>query len=768
MADRQSEKIKLWGIVQGVGFRPYTAKTAESLDMKGEVRNTGGLVEIYLTDTKDRITSFLDTLIAGKPAPSEIVHISRKPAPYREFSGFSIISSGTGDEETAMIPADLAICPDCLRELYDPCDKRYQHPFISCMVCGPRYTIIDHIPYDRENTSMVDFPMCGYCESQYTDLHDRRHHAQTISCHGCGPQLLWKTRKGPDDISPASEDLTDEGHRRRDKAILGDAADILKNGGVIAFKSVGGYNLVADPFNEAAVQKLRNIKRRESKPFAVMFRSIEEIRKYCFISDTEASLIGSSARPIILLEHKESDIPEINRSRFIGSFLPSFAAQYMLLDRISPLIFTSANLSDMPMIKDDDEMFRMFEREPDIDGILYNTRRILVRADDSVARVIDGQPQMIRRSKGYAPVPLYADASPQQIFAAGGQLKNSFALAKNGFIYTSQYFGDMDTAENQQLYTESLDHMQQMFRIRPRIVVCDMHPLYFTSSFAEDYAAKHGLPIVRVQHHHAHIASVMAENDISGDVIGISFDGTGYGTDGAVWGGEFFICSEGDAKRIAHLRYVDLIGGDSSTKDAMRSAIGYIHAYDSGLISETGAPGCREITVDISDIIAYGRETILGLPNASLALKAIENGINTIRSSSMGRLFDGVSALLGIKTYNDYEGQCAIMLEDAAAFAQKNPGVRKQCDLALSFHERITDMILAECICARDNYGTSQVALTGGTFQNRILMESALEKLRSNGFTPYYNISVSPNDGGLALGQAYIAMHKAEQTKTQL
>lgn len=760
MADRQSEKIKLWGIVQGVGFRPYVAKTAEALGMKGEVLNIGGLVEINLTDTPQRITHFLDTLIADKPKPAEIVHIKRIPIEYREYNDFTILKSDHGDDEAAMIPADLAICPDCLRELYDVNNPRYQHPFISCMICGPRYTIIDQIPYDRENTSMVDFPMCGFCEDQYTDIHERRHHAQTISCHECGPQLLWQTRSNRSDFAYMPEGLTDDEHRARNIHILDEAAYILKSGGVIAFKSVGGYNLIADPLCDDAVSKLRMIKNRENKPFAVMFRSLDEIKKYNFINDAESKLIESSARPIILLEHKPSDSSEINRSRFIGSFLPSFGAQYMLLDRISPLIFTSANLSDMPMIKDESAMLAMFEREHNIDGILYNTRRILLRTDDSVARVIDGQPQMIRRSKGYAPVPLYINDGKGSIFATGGQLKNSFALTKDNFVYMSQYFGDMDTIENQNLYMENLDHMKNLFRIKPDLIVCDMHPLYFTSEFAQRYSEMFDIPILKVQHHHAHIASVMAENNLDGDVIGISFDGTGYGTDGAVWGGEFFICCKGNARRIAHLKYVELIGGDSSAKDAMRSALGYVNAYDHGCTSGyCSDDACHEIAIDISDIIEYGRETVMKHPNTVLILKAIQNKINTIKSSSMGRLFDGVSALLGIKDYNDYEGQCAIMLEDAAAFAQKHPGSSRQCDLALSFHDRITDMILSQCISAREKYGTNQVVLTGGTFQNKILMEGALDKLRSNGFVPYYNISVSPNDGGLALGQAYIAMH---------
>ncbi|MDO4545454.1 MAG: carbamoyltransferase HypF [Bacillota bacterium] len=796
MSGKQSEKISLWGIVQGVGFRPFVAKTADRLRMKGEVRNIGGLVEITLTDTPQRIADFIDVLLREKPAPAEIVHIKRETVSYRTFDDFSIIKSHDGSDEAAMIPADLAICPHCLEELYDEKNPRYQHPFISCMICGPRYTIIDKIPYDRDNTSMVDFPMCDFCEGEYTDLHDRRYHAQTISCHDCGPSLLWKGHTGAS--APGSRAF----HAKAEAAeLLDHAAGILAKGGVTAFKSVGGYNLVADPRNDAAVAKLRRIKHREEKPFAVMFRSLEQIKEFCHVDPVEEKLLASSARPILLLEHKELPYKELNKSRFIGSFLPSLAAQYMLLDRISPLIFTSANLSDMPMIKDEDDMFSLFEKEPLIDGILYNKRRILVRADDSVARVIDGQPQMIRRSKGYAPVPLYVDMpqpsdpekgalSKRSIFASGGQLKNSFALTKGSFVYMSQFFGDMDTVENQQVYSGSLDSLKSLFRINPDAVVCDLHPLYYTTGFAERYAREHELPLLKVQHHHAHVASVMAENNLSGKVIGVSFDGTGYGVDNCIWGGEFFLCEGPDALRIAHLKYVDMLSGDASVKDAARSALSYLHAHENGYLTEdkdprtsAGATGstlhesrssapthydllqtcriaadCRQIPVDLADIIEFGEERLLSIPDARIVLPALKQGINTVKSSSMGRLFDAVSCLLGIKDYNDYEGQCAILLEDAAAFAQKHPGKERHCDLALDFHNKIIELIVEQCRITRRDCGATQVALTGGTFQNKILMAGVLKKLRTEGFTPYYNISVSPNDGGIALGQAYIAM----------
>ncbi len=835
-----TEKIKLWGIVQGVGFRPFVAKIADRMHMQGIVLNTGGLVEITVTDIPSRIDAFLRTLQEEKPEPAEIVHIKRVRMDPVRFPDFRIVGSAEGGDDAAMIPPDMAICPHCLKELYAQDDPRCQHPFISCMLCGPRYTIIDRIPYDRENTTMSEFPMCGFCQVQYGDKDDRRYHAQTISCHACGPYLKWEAQRqdsaaeetdqeesdqadgtgGTDSldaetsaalqrirkrsarlrVAPGQDSPADRHKSADDRRILAHAAGILARGGVIAFKCVGGYNLVADPFNDDAVRKLREIKGRETKPFAVMFRDLNEVKYYCHMNETEARLLESSARPILLLEHRLNDdgfmnpanrrfpyedvdyddalepsYEDLRQSRFIGSFLPSLAAQYLLLDRISPLIFTSANLSDMPMIKDDEDMMEWLSREPLIDGVVYNQRKIRVRVDDSVARVIDGQPQMIRRSKGYAPLPLHVDAendaqgsagdgkpsaSPFRFFlAAGSQLKNSFALTNGPFLYMSQYFGDLDSVENQEIYGENVDRMAELFRIRPQAVVCDMHPLYESTRFAKEYARKHRLPLLQVQHHHAHVASVMAENDLHGKVIGVSFDGTGYGTDGCIWGGEILLCEGSGCQRISHLAYVDMIGGDSSMKDAHRSALSYMAAAAERQTDTVDENDCRQFSIDISDILDFGAERLMGCPDARMIFRAIESGINTVRSSSMGRLFDAVAAFLDIKDYNDYEGQCAIMLEDTAAFAQKHPGEDAASDLALAFHQRVIDAIVGECVFLRRQTGADQVALTGGTFQNRILMEGVLEKLRGLGFKPYYNISVSPNDGGIALGQAYIAMH---------
>ena len=609
--------------------------------------------------------------------------------------------------------------------------------------------------------------MCDSCREEYTDRDDRRYHAQTISCHDCGPYL--KFRWGSSCTGECGCRYADLTERSDGRDVAGLAASLLKEGKVIAYKSMGGYNLMADPLNDRAVADLREIKKREAKPFAVMFRSAEQIRNYCRMNEIEERLISSSARPIMLLERLESvSAKELERSRFIGSFLPSMGAQYQLLEAFGgPLIATSANLASMPIIREDEEMFAMMDREPLIAGAVYNDRKIRVSVDDSVVRVIDGQPQVIRRSKGYAPVPLYVESGAKkgtgreslQILAAGGQLKNSFALSKGPFSYVSQYFGDMDSLESRRIYEENVERMAKLFRIKPDKVVCDMHPLYYTTLFAEKYAEEHKLPLKKVQHHHAHVASVMAEHDIKGPIIGISFDGTGYGTDGNVWGGEFLLCEGAGFERVSHLSYVEMLGGDESMKEAYKSAVAYLCAQENG----TAHDGADDFVIDISDVIEYYRNSHISLTDEQtekLMRSAIKAKVNTIKSSSMGRLFDAVSALLGICSCNSYEGECAIKLEDAATRALRGKPVSEADELALKFHEQVSQTILRKCNEIRNRTGCSKAALTGGVFQNKILTERALQLLREAEFDVYCNISVSPNDGGIALGQTFIAMQE--------
>ncbi len=766
----ETVRIRIWGIVQGVGFRPFIAKLADRLGIPGEVRNIGGLVEIAATADPARMDAFLAAIRTEKPLPAEIVHIKVEAMEHRAFAGFTIVHSTAGEKEAPMLPADLAICPDCLREMREKGNPRHLHPFISCMACGPRYSIIDRVPYDRENTAMVDFPMCEFCQSEYSDRKDRRYHAQTISCHDCGPVLLCRVREK----ESGNKDVDGGKIEKQVMEPLQLASRLLDRGDIIALKGVGGYYFVCSPFQEAAVKALRRLKIREEKPFAVMFRDMAAIKAYCDVSEAEEKLLLSNAKPIVLLARRPDLAASIHAevyktSRFIGAFLPGMGLQYLLAERCGPLIMTSANLSERPIIKDDQEMFALWEEKADpfFAGVFYNERQIRIRLDDSVARVIDSQPQMIRRSKGYAPTPLYIAntlAEDDAIFAAGAQLKSAFSLSRGSFAYVSQYFGDLDGRENFAVYEENLERMEALFRIRPQLAVSDLHPLYETTKFAERYAAARGIAWIKVQHHHAHIASVMAEHDVKGKILGVGFDGAGYGNDGTVWGGEFLLCEGMDFDRFAHLEPIEMLGGDGSMKEGWKSALCYGHRYLEGLPRHLGND-----------------------PRWPLVKAGLENRINTIASSSMGRLFDAVAAFCGIHDTNRYEGECAIQLENWAAralqarikpfkmeFAYKGGKVSPgpvfaamaealaagvdPAAVALGFHDAVAEMILAVAEKVREEKCVCQVALTGGVFQNKILMEKTLALLRKAGFAVYYNISVAPNDNGICLGQNYIGM----------
>jgi hydrogenase maturation protein HypF len=800
-------------VVQGVGFRPFAAKLAETMGVKGGIRNVGGLVEVTVTGTDDDIEEFLRRLAADLPKPGEITHYSRQVANSTEkYDGFSILRSEDEETEAAALPADVAICDDCLRELRDPRDPRHAHPFISCMSCGPRYTIIERLPYDRENTAMEDFFLCGFCGGEYEDIKNRRYHAQTVSCHECGPMLDWVSRdeSGRAGVSAPSQSIQSAfAARERALALIGKAAAVVLDDGIIALKGVGGYYFVCSPFSYRAVEKLRAIKIREEKPFAVMFPDVTRARGYCVVSDTEESLLNSLARPITLLERRNECLsgPPISQnvyksSRYLGAFLPSFGAQYLLMDHVGPLVMTSANISDMPIVKDDYEILEIFRGQPLLGGVLRHDRRILSRLDDSVVAVTDGRPQMIRRSKGYVPTPIHLRAERNEagraatvraseagdvtalgrgeaaahgnfcvnsreasIFAAGGQLKSAFTLTKGGLAYVSPYFGDLETLESEEVYLEGLERMARLFHVIPEVVACDLHPNYSSTRIAEAYASRRGLPLLRIQHHHAHVASVMAEMGLSEPVIGVAFDGTGYGTDGNIWGGEFLLCHDHAFERMAHLKYVSMTGGDSAMKEGWKTALCYVRSQ-SEPNEGNGAERSESVEIDISEIIAYSimegfREKALSAYGGEEGVKGLEAalsaGVNVVSVSSAGRIFDAVSSLLGICHYNRYEGECAIMLENAAALAMKRPGESRAWDLALKFHLDMSAVVFSVCQKIRESTGVSSVALCGGVFQNRILMAECLRLLRAGGFAAHYNVAVPPNDGGLSLGQAYLA-----------
>jgi hydrogenase maturation protein HypF len=779
-----TKKIKAYGIVQGVGFRPLVYRIAKKYKVTGTVRNVGGYVEILAQAEGEAVERFLQELKQGNLGGAEIVKLESEEIKDRVYDDFIIIRSKES-EEVSIIPPDLPVCPDCQRELYGPEDRRYQNPFISCMSCGPRYTIIEELPYDRHHTTMKDFAMCPACEEEYTSPESRRFHAQTISCDDCGPYLIYHENKAaqplehnPKKTDPKCSRSRDEGHLQEEPDFIeqeafDEAVSVLQSGGILAVKGIGGYHFVCSPFLEETVEKLRKLKGREEKPFAVMFETTESIKEYCMVSEEEEALLETKPRPIVLLYLKKDDMaPSTNKeSIYCGAFLPYTPLQLLLTRHCGPLIMTSANVSGTPVIREDEKVLSITSSY--LNGVIYNQRRIVRSVDDSVAKVIDGKPQLIRRSRGYVPYPVFLSEErengtlekPLRIFAAGGDLKAAFCLYQNGSAVVSQYFGDLEEVTVMNEYKKSFEDLLQLLKLSPELAVCDLHPNYFSSEFAKSL----GLPVLSVQHHHAHIASVMAEHDLKERIIGVAFDGTGYGTDGNVWGGEFLVCEEAEFIRAAHLKYTPMLGGDSSMRDAKKTASCYL--------LEAGLPA--EVKDERRDMIQ----------------SALEHHINTVLTSSMGRLFDAVSSILDIRHNNRYEGECAAFLEREAVLAQRShtapekitfeilensgiiemdarPVLESLCSLrgktdsgslALGFHYAVADAIGKVCEKIRMKYRSNKVALSGGVFQNSVLTQKTLSILREKGFEVYCNIAVPPNDGSISLGQTYLGLLKGRQ-----
>lgn len=746
MADRESYEYKIitvFGVVQGVGFRPFVAARANELKLDGWVRNLGGYVEIGVAGMASGIDALL-AILENPDLPGAVVLEleSTDTAPF-DFFGFSILESEVGAPRSAVIPADLPMCPICEEELFEPGNRRYLHPFISCASCGPRYSIMKRLPYDRDTTSMDAFPMCPQCLAEYTNEHGRRHHAQTVSCHDCGPQLIYRK---------------DGAEYHRDEAMKMAIRDVQH--GVVAIKGVGGYHYACSPYNAGAVRRMRALKGRDSKPFAVMFPKLAHIKRVCDLTPADEELLLSAARPIVLADiNAQYDFtPEVGcGSLQCGCFLPYTALHVLMLRQTGPLIMTSANRSGDLVIFEDSEMLSISDEN--IEGVLYNTREIIQREDDSVVRSADGSIQMIRRSRGFAPLPVrMSRPTLGTIIATGGDLKASLAIYKERNCFLGPFIGDLEDERNYEYMLRHMESLCAILRATPDRAACDMHPGYHSARAAKSL----GLPVTEVQHHHAHICSVIAEHRLSGPVIGVAMDGTGYGADGAVWGGEFLVCYGKDYTRAAHLRYVDMLGGDSSMKDSLKTADCFMLA--AGL--QASADDQRFATVKA----------------------AVENKINVIKSSSMGRLFDAVSAMLGFSTYNGYEGESAILLERAAVtlsrsgrpfaplefeYGSDNSAIivdwrllleqisRARGDdpygAALGFHHAVADMITAVCRKLSVIHGTKVCALSGGVFQNALLLGLSLAKLRDAGFEVYINRQTPANDGCIALGQAYAA-----------
>lgn len=730
MAGKSGVLIYIYGIVQGVGFRPYTAELAKKYDIVGHVKNRGGFVEILAAPRaaeNDSLRLFLHDLSHCALPGSSILRIEKEPAQVLA-DDFSILQSSDDDNAPILLPPDFAPCDRCVSELYDSKNRRYMHPFISCTACGARYSIIRDIPYDRETTSMAELSLCKACSDEYNSHDNPRYWAQTVCCNDCGPELIFGNLRGGDALDAA--------------------AQVISQDGILAVKGVGGYHLACSPFSETALERLRDGKQRDEKPFAVMFPSLDILKSFCVTDDKTDGLLSSSARPIVLLKPCGQRLHPLVccQSAYIGAFLPSSAHQMLLLSKCGPLVMTSCNPSGAPIATRTNELSAL-----PIDGVLDHTRPIEVPLDDSVILPHAEGSSIMRRSRGYVPLPSYVKSCMADTLAMGGDLKAAFGIRRGDWCYISQHLGDLEEIKNQELYRGQISHMTRLFRTEPERIVCDLHPGYFSSAIAQEFS----VPVSKIQHHYAHILSVMGEHGLDEPVIGISLDGVGYGEDNNIWGFEFLKCTRHGFTRVGHLRYTQMPASDQTMRDARRAAM------------------CHLISVGAEDMLFENSPEIRVLKAAQSA------GINTVKVSSAGRLFDAAAYILGCGDYNHFEGQCAVALEKLASSASAAPalsfpivdtasgfeldtsqlidalihGRENAAETAYAFHASICDAIVAGAHKMRDMYGINTVALSGGVFQNALLLTMSCAKLRDAGFKVYRNEKYPSGDGGLALGQ---------------
>jgi len=737
MAEDHIERaiIHIRGIVQGVGFRPFIHRLVKERGIKGYIKNTSSGVELEAEAERDVLRGFARDIPALAPKLAVIEHIeSEYSTGLRNFSEFSIELSKTENSRNTLISPDIAICDDCLRELLTPGDRRYRYPFINCTNCGPRFTIIKDVPYDRCKTSMSAFPMCPDCDSEYHNIENRRYHAQPDCCPGCGPHVFFLDSGGNEVPGDAIET----------------AREWIKAGKIVAVKGLGGIHLACRVDDASVVRELRRRKQRDEKPFAIMCRDTGCAEKICSVSEDERAVLESFRRPIVLLKKREKGLEHISENGFVGVMLPYTPLHYLLFGNdIDMLVMTSANLSDTPMMYRNDEAIEKLYGIAD--GYLLHNRDIQTRCDDSLCWVFEGREYFARRSRGYAPFPVRLHREVPMMIACGAEQKASFCLSKGSYVFPSQHIGDLKNMETLENYQGQTEHFKQLFDIEPVAAVCDLHPDYLST----EYASSLGLPLYRVQHHHAHMASCMADNCLEGRVIGLIWDGTGLGTDNTVWGGECLVGGYESFERFGSVMPIPLPGGDRATKETDRVAFSLLKL--SGL--DTGE--------------------IEGGAGYDFMLK---NGLNCPVSSGMGRLFDGVAAILNIKRRCSYEGQGAILLEAAATAAEGEYPIAFTGDImAFDWREMISEIVsdrdssvdtglicarfmntliqmaLIQCKAAREKTGLDRVVLSGGSFQNMYIMARLPEALRREGFTVYTHRHVSPNDEGISLGQLMIA-----------
>jgi hydrogenase maturation protein HypF len=750
--------VHITGIVQGVGFRPFVYNLAVRYRLTGWVRNTSAGVDIEVDGAKEALESFIKALQVEAPALARIDEFKATWVGPFGYSKFEIVHSEAITGAFQPISPDVAICDDCLRELFDPKDRRFRYPFINCTNCGPRFTIIKDIPYDRLKTTMAGFELCTDCAREYRDPTDRRFHAQPVACPVCGPQVWWETTK---EIGKPLFKGND--------AIL-EARKALGRGEIVAIKGLGGFHLACDAINVDSVIELRKRKLRVDKPFALMLPDIETIEKHCYLDDTERALLISPARPIVLLQRKpESKIVKevAPRQESIGVMLPYTPLHYLLLERsgenFEVLVMTSGNLSEEPIATDNEEARQRLSSLAD--AFLMHDRDIYTRCDDSVVRGFHGQTFPIRRSRGYAPFPVKLSWQTVPLLATGAELKNTFCITHDNYAFLSHHIGDMENYETLRSFEQSVQHFERLFRVKPVALVHDLHPNYLATRYAIRRSEDEKLPLFGVQHHHAHIAACMAENRLDGShpIIGVAFDGTGYGDDGAIWGGEFLIADYKNYKRFIHLDYFPLPGGDSAIKHPARTALAMLWSLGMDWDERFGS---------VSEFSSNDQATLR---------TQLERRINTPLTSSVGRLFDAVAALAGVRQKVNYEAQAAIEFE---ALADKSDEIAYPFDLdqtkvvfrstfehliadilagipinliSARFHNGLAQMVVTACSRLKAETGINEVALSGGVWQNITLLGRTLSLLRNQGFQVYIHTEVPANDGGLSLGQVVIA-----------
>ena len=841
MEQEKTIRICVYGIVQGVGFRPSVDRKAAAHGIRGSVSNKGPFVEILARAPQADLTAFCDDIRHNPPDRAVILKMDIEDSTETVGEGFAIIESEKEQGEIFVSP-DIAICSQCKKELYDPSDRRYLHPFINCTSCGPRTTILDGMPYDRVRTSMSEFPMCPQCAYEYTHAETRRYDAQPVCCNACGPQVYILPTDGSAKLPVDVQSLPDA---QKDRAAITETRRVIKDGGIVAVKGIGGFHLCCDATNAAAVQRLRDLKPRPVKPFAVMMRDVDTVRRECILTKDQEEILDGHQKPILLLPKRtaddsgqgsgncalhgsapvkgncgddarangvlqsgktyengllqsgkahEKDAPLLAEpvapgNPAVGVMLPYAPLQLLLFDyddgiRMPDcLVMTSGNVSGAPICRDDQDA--VTELSGMCDLILSHNRLIRLRADDSVMDFLNGEPYMIRRSRGYAPLPFLISGKdgtePKgSVLAIGGELKNTFCVTRNALFYLSPYIGDLGDVRTVRALTESVTRMEDLLEAKPQLVVCDLHPKYNSVAAAKEM----GLPVVQVQHHYAHILSCMAENDYHDRVIGVSFDGTGYGTDGTIWGGEILLSDSDGFTRYGSITPFAHVGGDQASREGWRIAVSMLY----GLTKD------RACAAKLTEQLALG-----DVKTAQIIFAMADKGLNTVRSTSAGRLYDAVSAVLGICKASTFEGEASNALMFAAERYEAShpdgtdkshaaePPVRTDDfwqlptdrlfedlvkaklagadsdELAWAFHDRLADMVTGICLQAREDSGLQTAALSGGVFQNRLLTRLCEERLQNEGFRVLLHSMVPPNDGGIALGQALYGMNQLQK-----